>query len=173
MGWAPWNSFFGSIDSSVIEQQTDSLVSSGMAAAGYKYVNLDDGQVPEGHPDVAALRAHLPAGERRQVTALAVHRANGRLDEAHRWPSVSRSLRPPPGRTEAVIAGVRSGPCLDAYDAGTQVSGCGTATAGPSSGGTSDTAGPVRFVDGSSRSAGPRAALRLDPVVVTRIPRQR
>jgi hypothetical protein len=43
MGWASWNSFFSSIDHNVIKQQADALVSSGMAAAGYKYVNLDDG----------------------------------------------------------------------------------------------------------------------------------
>ncbi|MEU1519785.1 ricin-type beta-trefoil lectin domain protein [Streptomyces sp. NPDC005811] len=43
MGWASWNSFFSSIDASVIKQQADALVSSGMADAGYKYVNLDDG----------------------------------------------------------------------------------------------------------------------------------
>ncbi|MGC0334773.1 hypothetical protein RKD23_007763 [Streptomyces sp. SAI-170] len=43
MGWASWNSFFSSVDHNVIKQQADALVSSGMAAAGYKYVNLDDG----------------------------------------------------------------------------------------------------------------------------------
>ncbi|KUM73381.1 RICIN domain-containing protein [Streptomyces curacoi] len=43
MGWASWNSFASSIDHNVVKQQTDALVSSGMAAAGYKYVNLDDG----------------------------------------------------------------------------------------------------------------------------------
>ncbi|MFJ8107632.1 RICIN domain-containing protein [Streptomyces sp. NPDC096132] len=43
MGWASWNTFFSSIDHSVIKQQADALVSSGMAAAGYQYVNLDDG----------------------------------------------------------------------------------------------------------------------------------
>ncbi|WP_425315286.1 alpha-galactosidase [Streptomyces viridochromogenes] len=43
MGWASWNSFFSDIDHNVIKQQADALVSSGMAAAGYKYVNLDDG----------------------------------------------------------------------------------------------------------------------------------
>ncbi|QOV33215.1 ricin-type beta-trefoil lectin domain protein [Streptomyces ferrugineus] len=43
MGWASWNTFFSSIDHNVIKQQADALVSSGMAAAGYKYVNLDDG----------------------------------------------------------------------------------------------------------------------------------
>ncbi|MDX3799259.1 ricin-type beta-trefoil lectin domain protein [Streptomyces sp. AK04-3B] len=43
MGWASWNAFFSSIDSTAIKQQADAVVSSGMAAAGYKYVNLDDG----------------------------------------------------------------------------------------------------------------------------------
>jgi hypothetical protein len=43
MGWASWNSFASSIDHNVIKQQADALVSSGMADAGYKYVNLDDG----------------------------------------------------------------------------------------------------------------------------------
>ncbi|OKK16159.1 alpha-galactosidase [Streptomyces sp. CB00455] len=43
MGWASWNTFFSSMDSSVVKQQADALLSSGMAAAGYKYVNLDDG----------------------------------------------------------------------------------------------------------------------------------
>ncbi|MFJ8019467.1 RICIN domain-containing protein [Streptomyces sp. NPDC096311] len=43
MGWASWNSFASSIDHNVVKQQADALVSSGMAAAGYKYVNLDDG----------------------------------------------------------------------------------------------------------------------------------
>ncbi|MGW0709496.1 RICIN domain-containing protein [Streptomyces sp. NPDC002643] len=43
MGWASWNSFFSSIDHTVIKQQADALVSSGMADAGYEYVNLDDG----------------------------------------------------------------------------------------------------------------------------------
>ncbi|NEC88497.1 RICIN domain-containing protein [Streptomyces sp. SID12501] len=43
MGWASWNSFASSIDFDVIKQQTDALVSSGMGAAGYQYVNLDDG----------------------------------------------------------------------------------------------------------------------------------
>ncbi|EMF53797.1 MULTISPECIES: lectin [Streptomyces] len=43
MGWASWNTFFSSIDHNVIKQQADALVSSGMADAGYKYVNLDDG----------------------------------------------------------------------------------------------------------------------------------
>ncbi|WP_369034792.1 RICIN domain-containing protein [Streptomyces adonidis] len=43
MGWASWNSFASSIDHNTIKAQADALVSSGMAAAGYTYVNIDDG----------------------------------------------------------------------------------------------------------------------------------
>ena len=43
MGWASRNRFASSIDSDVIKQQTDPLFSSGMAEAGHRYVNLDDG----------------------------------------------------------------------------------------------------------------------------------
>ncbi|WNM30920.1 ricin-type beta-trefoil lectin domain protein [Streptomyces sp. Li-HN-5-11] len=43
MGWASWNSFASQIDANVIKSQADALVSSGMAAAGYKYVNIDEG----------------------------------------------------------------------------------------------------------------------------------
>jgi hypothetical protein len=43
MGWASWNCFFSSIDQNVTKQQADALVSYGMAAVGYRYVNLGDG----------------------------------------------------------------------------------------------------------------------------------
>lgn len=43
MGWASWNSFAAQINYNVIKAQTDALVSSGMAATGYQYVNLDEG----------------------------------------------------------------------------------------------------------------------------------
>jgi hypothetical protein len=43
MGWASWNCFFCSIDQNVTKQQADALVSYGMAAVGYRYVNLGDG----------------------------------------------------------------------------------------------------------------------------------
>ncbi|MEV7345314.1 RICIN domain-containing protein [Streptomyces sp. NPDC093544] len=43
MGWASWNSFASTIDYNSIKAQADALVSSGMAAAGYKYVNIDEG----------------------------------------------------------------------------------------------------------------------------------
>src|SRR5262245_47851725 len=43
MGWASWNTFAAKINYNVIKAQTDALVSSGLAAAGYQYVNIDEG----------------------------------------------------------------------------------------------------------------------------------
>ncbi|MGW2485946.1 ricin-type beta-trefoil lectin domain protein [Streptomyces sp. NPDC001606] len=43
MGWASWNSFASKIDYNVIKQQTDAFVASGLPAAGYRYVNIDEG----------------------------------------------------------------------------------------------------------------------------------
>jgi len=43
MGWASWNNFFVGISDSIIKGQADAMVSSGLAAAGYKYINIDDG----------------------------------------------------------------------------------------------------------------------------------
>lgn len=43
MGWASWNTFAAKIDYQVIKAQADALVSSGLAAAGYEYVNIDEG----------------------------------------------------------------------------------------------------------------------------------
>lgn len=43
MGWSSWNAFRINIDESLIKAQADALVSSGMKAAGYSYINIDDG----------------------------------------------------------------------------------------------------------------------------------
>lgn len=43
MGWSSWNNFHVAINEEVIKAQADFMVSSGMAAAGYSYVNIDDG----------------------------------------------------------------------------------------------------------------------------------
>ncbi len=42
MGWNSWNTFQCSITEQLIRGVADTFVSSGMAAAGYQYVNLDD-----------------------------------------------------------------------------------------------------------------------------------
>ncbi len=43
MGWASWNQFGVKIDENVIKKQADIMVSSGLATAGYRYLNIDDG----------------------------------------------------------------------------------------------------------------------------------
>ncbi|KHN14744.1 Alpha-galactosidase [Glycine soja] len=42
MGWNSWNHFGCDINESLIRETADALVSSGLAALGYKYINLDD-----------------------------------------------------------------------------------------------------------------------------------
>jgi alpha-galactosidase len=42
MGWNSWNTFQCNMDENLIHGVADAMVSSGMAAAGYQYVNLDD-----------------------------------------------------------------------------------------------------------------------------------
>jgi alpha-galactosidase len=42
MGWNSWNKFGCKIDEQLIRQTADAMVSSGMRAAGYEYVNIDD-----------------------------------------------------------------------------------------------------------------------------------
>jgi alpha-galactosidase len=42
MGWNSWNHFAEGVDDKVVRETADALVSSGMAAAGYVYINIDD-----------------------------------------------------------------------------------------------------------------------------------
>jgi alpha-galactosidase len=42
MGWSSWNHFGGSVDDKIVRETADAMVNSGMAAAGYVYVNIDD-----------------------------------------------------------------------------------------------------------------------------------
>ena len=42
MGWNDWNKYGCSISDSLIRRQADAMVSSGMKAAGYQYINIDD-----------------------------------------------------------------------------------------------------------------------------------
>ena len=43
MGWSSWNTFGININDQLIRQQADAMVNSGLAAAGYAYINIDDG----------------------------------------------------------------------------------------------------------------------------------
>ncbi len=42
LGWNSWNTFGCDIDEDLIRQTADAMVASGMADAGYEYVNIDD-----------------------------------------------------------------------------------------------------------------------------------
>jgi alpha-galactosidase len=42
MGWNSWNKFGCNVSDSLIREMADAMVSSGMQAAGYQYVNIDD-----------------------------------------------------------------------------------------------------------------------------------
>jgi len=43
MGWNSWNAFALEINSDIVKAVADSMVSKGLAAAGYKYIVIDDG----------------------------------------------------------------------------------------------------------------------------------
>lgn len=43
MGWASWNQFNVNISESIIKEQADAMITKGFQAAGYQYVNIDDG----------------------------------------------------------------------------------------------------------------------------------
>lgn len=51
MGWASWNQFGAKINESIIKAQADAMVSTGLAAAGYRYLNIDDGFFDGRHAD--------------------------------------------------------------------------------------------------------------------------
>jgi alpha-galactosidase len=42
MGWNSWNKFAGRVDDASVRAMADAMVSSGMKAAGYTYINIDD-----------------------------------------------------------------------------------------------------------------------------------
>ena len=70
MGWNSWNLFAGKINDATVRQIADAMVSSGMKAAGYTYINIDDtwegtrdanGNLRSNHkfPDMKALAAYV------------------------------------------------------------------------------------------------------------------
>lgn len=42
MGWSSWNTFRNRIDEKLILETAEAMKASGLADAGYQYVNLDD-----------------------------------------------------------------------------------------------------------------------------------
>jgi alpha-galactosidase len=53
MGWNSWNHFEAKIDDATVRAQADAMVKSGLAAAGYRYINIDD--TWEGERDAAGV----------------------------------------------------------------------------------------------------------------------
>src|SRR5512135_1904638 len=70
MGWSSWNHFGTQISDATIRAQADAMVSNGLQAVGYVYVNIDDGwegprdeqgtmQPNEHFPDMKALADYI------------------------------------------------------------------------------------------------------------------
>jgi alpha-galactosidase len=70
MGWNSWNHFGTGITDAIVRSQADAMVSTGMKAAGYTYLNIDDGwegqrseqgviQTNEKFPDMKALADYV------------------------------------------------------------------------------------------------------------------
>ena len=66
MGWNSWNKFGCNVSDKLIREMADAMVSSGMQAAGYQYVNIDDcWQVSrDGSGTIVADPARFPSGMR-------------------------------------------------------------------------------------------------------------
>ena len=59
MGWSTWNAFATDIDEDKIIGSAQQIVDSGLAAKGYRYINIDDGwalkrRMPDGHMIIRA-----------------------------------------------------------------------------------------------------------------------
>lgn len=64
MGWNSWNTFACEINESMIKEMADDMVSSGLKAAGYEYINIDDcwhGQ-RDAQGFIQADPTHFPSG---------------------------------------------------------------------------------------------------------------
>lgn len=43
MGWSSWNSFSNTVDAQIVMEQAKAMVSTGLAKAGYRQINIDEG----------------------------------------------------------------------------------------------------------------------------------
>ena len=64
MGWNSWNKFGCDVSDQLIREMADAMVSSGLQAAGYQYVNIDDcWQVSrDAQGNIVADPARFPSG---------------------------------------------------------------------------------------------------------------
>lgn len=58
MGWSSWNTYRVNINDSLIRRQADALVQSGLKAAGYNHINIDDGYFGGRDRDTGQLKFH-------------------------------------------------------------------------------------------------------------------
>lgn len=66
MGWASWNAFMIDISDTLIMQQANLMVSTGLADAGYQYINIDDGHFGfrDAYGNMTANPVRFPGGMR-------------------------------------------------------------------------------------------------------------
>ena len=70
LGWSTWNAFNKNVSDALVRESAAALVSSGLAAAGYTYVNIDDGWACERD---AATNELIPCAQLPNKTALGDH----------------------------------------------------------------------------------------------------
>ena len=62
MGWNSWNTFSKKINEELFKESADVIVSSGLADAGYVYVNIDDGWSGEEANEAIAEKFQMASG---------------------------------------------------------------------------------------------------------------
>jgi alpha-galactosidase len=64
MGWNDWNAFHCGVNEMLVEQTSDAMATNGMKAAGYVYVNIDDGWAGsrDSNGVIQAYSASFPSG---------------------------------------------------------------------------------------------------------------
>ena len=65
MGWNSWNKFGCRIDEALIRETADAMVSTGMHAAGYRFLNIDDcweARIRDADGNLAADSVRFPSG---------------------------------------------------------------------------------------------------------------
>lgn len=64
LGWNSWNTFGCDVNEKMIREMADAMVSSGMKAAGYEYINIDDCWHGERDSNgfIQADKKHFPSG---------------------------------------------------------------------------------------------------------------
>ena len=58
MGWSSWNTYGVNINDNLIRQQANAMVSKGLKACGYQYINIDDGYFGGRDPETGHLLIH-------------------------------------------------------------------------------------------------------------------